>query len=136
MAVGITVDGITDEIGHSSLLHAFFSTISAKCEPDGWGTRFPHIMNELYQGKLSHENSNLAMRELRAARKILDDASPSEVVWDYENRDSGPPWGDTISDSITNLGNYFLTPNGRNVFEVIDEALAASVDTKSDATIE
>ena len=61
MAVGVTVGSITDELGAASFVHAFFSTISAHCEPDGWGTSFPHLLNALYQGRLAHQNAPLAL---------------------------------------------------------------------------
>jgi len=68
MAVGITIGSITTEMGASSFVHAFFSTISAHCEPDGWGSRFPHLMNELYQGCLPHAHARAAMEELAQAK--------------------------------------------------------------------
>lgn len=41
MTVGMTVGSITDELGAPSFVHAFFSTISAHCEPTGRGSLFP-----------------------------------------------------------------------------------------------
>lgn len=135
MTVGITVGSITDEIGASSFVHAFFSTISAHCEPEGWGSKFPCLMLQLYQGKLPYEKAPEALRELSVAKSLLERLPPSAVVWDIEDKKAQPPWGSSIAPTITNLGNYFVSSTGRDVFALVEEALNASVDEKSDATL-
>jgi hypothetical protein len=37
--------------GEDFWLHSFFSTIAYQLEPEGWGSRFPALMNELYAGR-------------------------------------------------------------------------------------
>ncbi|MDQ0572319.1 hypothetical protein QFZ42_004153 [Variovorax paradoxus] len=136
MAIGVTVGSVTDELGAPSFVHSFFSTISAHCEPTGWGRRFPHLMNELYQGRLPHGNALLALAELRQAKATLSKLPPASVVWDIENRQSNPPWGDNIAPQITSLGNYFLSSTGRDVFQILEEALAASAEGRIDAVLQ
>ncbi|MDM0078727.1 Imm70 family immunity protein [Variovorax sp. J2P1-59] len=136
MAVGVTVGSITDELGAPSFVHSFFSTISAHCEPTGWGSRFPHLMNELYQGRLPHVKALLALAELQQAKATLSNLPPASVVWDIENRQPKPPWGDTIAPHITSLGNYFVSSTGRDVFSILEEALAASAEERRDAVLE
>ena len=135
MTVGITVGGSTDEIGAPSFLHAFFSTMSVHCEPNGWGTRFPNLMKRLYQGKLEHRYAVEALGELNAAHEVLSTIPPSSIVWDIENRAAKPPWGDDIAETITSLGNYFVTSSGRDLFDLLREALEASRDENSDAVL-
>ncbi|MGJ7542290.1 Imm70 family immunity protein [Variovorax sp. LT1R16] len=135
MAVGVTVGSITDELGAPSFVHSFFSTISAHCEPTGWGLRFPHLMNELYQGRLAHGNALLALAELQQAKATLSNLPPADVVWDIENRQSKPPWGDNIAPHITSLGNYFVSSTGRDVFQILEEALEASAEERRDAVL-
>jgi len=60
---------------------------------------------------------------------------PSKVVWDIEDLKAQPPWGDNIASEITSLGNYFVSSTGRDVFALLEEALDASAQEKSDATI-
>jgi len=74
MALGVTAGSITDELGAPSFVLSFFSTISAHCEPPGWGSRFLQLMNELYQARLPHVNSLLVLTELRQAKAILNNA--------------------------------------------------------------
>lgn len=136
MAVGLTVGSITSELGAPSFVHAFFSTISAHCEPGGWGSRFPHLMNALYQGRLPHANALQALEELRLAKASLGNLPPASVVWDIENRQARPPWGDNIAARITSLGNYFVSSTGRGVFEVLEEALAAAAEQRRDAVLQ
>ncbi|MET1078531.1 MAG: Imm70 family immunity protein [Pseudomonas sp.] len=135
MAVGITVGSITDEIGAPSFVHAFFSTISAHCEPNGWGTSFPGLMKELYQGRLSFMHSKAALGELEQAKLLLKDLQPSQVVWDIEDRKTQPPWGNNIASTITNLSNYFVSSTGGDVFALLEAALRASADKGRDVTL-
>jgi len=125
MAVGFRVGSIIDEIGSSDFLHAFFSTISYHLEPGGWGTKYPELMNELYQGSLGHESAQKTINDLLDIREKLKEYPPAEVVWDIEYLDAIPPWGDNISVEITSLANYFVTSTGRDVFEVLLECLEA-----------
>jgi 2,3-bisphosphoglycerate-dependent phosphoglycerate mutase len=135
MGVGIKVGQIIDEIGSASFLHSFFSTISAHCETEGWGSRFPTLMNRLYQGGVSPQEAVVALTELREAKAVLSQLPPSLVVWDIEDRSLKPPWGADISDEITDLGNYFVSSTGRDVFELLDKSLRAAVEGKKDAVI-
>jgi hypothetical protein len=135
VTIGITVGSITDEIGASDFVHAFFSTVSTHCEPDGWGTRFPHLMNELYKGVLPFANAHAALEELHVARGELSRLPPSAVVWDIDDPDATPPWGDRISDHIKSLDVYFISSTGRDVFDLLEEAVSAASDEKCDAIL-
>lgn len=92
-------------------------------------------MNELYQGRLPHLNASLALAELQQAKAILSKLLPTSVVWDIENRQSKPPWGDNIAASITSLGNYFVSSTELDVFDILEEALAASAEERRDAVL-
>ncbi|MEP1539944.1 MAG: immunity 70 family protein [Marinobacter sp.] len=135
MAVGVTVGSITGEIGAGSFVHSFFSTVSVHCETNGWGSRYPRLMNELYQGHLPSSHAIAAIEELRDAKSVLDKIPPSEVVWDAENRDAQPPWGTNISSDITSLGNYFVSSTGRDVFALLEEVLQVSADRQEDVSL-
>jgi hypothetical protein len=136
MSVGIKVGSIIDEIGAPSFVHAFFSTISAHCEPQGWGTQLPHLINELYQGTLSYINAAAALEELKIAKTCLSKLSASKVVWDIENKELRPPWGTNIAETITDLGNYFISSTGRDVFALLMESLEYSIKKSADASLE
>jgi len=134
MAVGITVGQITDEIGTADFLHAFFSTISAHCDADQWGSRFPRLF-ALYRGELRAGDAAAALTELREAKLALSQLPPQHVVWDIENPRVRPPWGDNISPDITSLGNYFVSSTGRDLFALFEEALVEASQEGRDAVI-
>ena len=135
MGISIEVGNVSDEIGSASFFHAFCSTISAHLEPDGWGSRFPLLLRHLYQGELSAEHAARALDELRRARAELSQLPPSHVVWDVEDRSARPPWGDEISSEITSLGNYFVSSTGRDLFDLLHEALRSSSESGEPARI-
>jgi 2,3-bisphosphoglycerate-dependent phosphoglycerate mutase len=124
LAVGLRVRSNVWPVGTGDFFHAFFSTISARLEPDGWGTRFPVLMNELYSGELANGHAPGALAELERVREDLRRLPPSDVVWDVEDRAKQPPWGDDIAAEITDLGNYFVTEDGRDLIDVAAEAIA------------
>ncbi|MBE9175423.1 hypothetical protein IQ225_09140 [Synechocystis salina LEGE 06155] len=49
----------------------------------------------------------------------LSKFSPDKVIWDIENLDIIPPWGNGISSDITDLLNYFVTSSGRDLIAVL-----------------
>lgn len=130
MSIGIKVGSITDEIGSSDFLHAFFSTVSANLEPRGWGSKYPTLMLKLYQGNLDVIFVNDALRELQQIRKELSKLPPSDVVWDISEPSKQPPWGDKISKDITSLSNYFVTSTGRDLISTLVEAFEDAITTK------
>lgn len=71
MAVGIKVGSITDEIGTPDFFHAFFSTVNSNLEK-GWGSRFPVLLNNLYQGGLEAALAAKALAELEEVKGELD----------------------------------------------------------------
>lgn len=83
-------------------------------------------MNKLYQGNLQWEDVKFARKELESVKNSLSKLAPSKVVWDIDDLSKRPPWGDNISKDITDLSNYFVTSDGRDlisvIFKVFDEA--------------
>jgi len=136
MTVGLKVGGIVDEVGAPDFLHAFFSTISRHLEPQGWGSRFPELMEELYQGRLDAAKATKAITDLRQIQKELKAFGPNQVIWDFENPARKPPWEDNISRDITDLSNYFVTSTGKDLFEVLFECLSVLQRRGGSLTIE
>ena len=132
MTVGLNVDFLWYPLGDEDFVHCFFSTICHNLENLEWGSRFPCLMNGLYQGKLSYANADMARQELLVARKELEAFAPSKVVWDIEDLSKQPPWGDNISPDITSLSNYFVTSNGDDLFSVMIEVFDTSQAERQD----
>jgi 2,3-bisphosphoglycerate-dependent phosphoglycerate mutase len=136
MGIGIEVGDSYREIGSGDFLHCFFSTVSATLEPAGWGSRFPNLMNRLYQGELPAADSRKARSELEAIRRELVVYPPSAVVWDIEDRSQRPLWGDSIAPEITSLANYFVTSEGKDLFDVLFAALDEAARSGQSAVIQ
>ena len=123
MEVGIKVGGNIDKIGSPAFLHAFFSTISGNLEPDGWGSKFPALMNKLYQGSISPPEVTAAIEELCTIQKELSKLPPGKVIGDIKDISRQPPWGKTLPKEITSLGNYFITTGGHDLVLILLDAL-------------
>ena len=93
-------------------------------------------MRQLYEGELPSGQAAGALAELEEACAELRRFPPSEVVWDVENRSAKPPWGSNISPDVTDLSGYFMTSEGRDLFEVLFEVLKETEDSGQTLRIE
>ncbi len=89
-----------------------------RLEGGKWGSRFPVIMNKLYQGKMKRKYADKAIKELTIIQKELQAFTPDQVIWDIEDLSKQPPWGNDISEDITDLSNYFVTSDGEDFISV------------------
>jgi len=129
--VGFRVGIYFYEVGAGDFLFSFFSTVSVNLERGKWGSRFPCLMRGLYGGRLPAKFVKAAIAEAEKMQEELKAFPPAMVVWDAEDRSKRPPWGDDISEDITDLSNYFVTSSGEDFLEVLQEALVqASKETK------
>jgi hypothetical protein len=125
---GFTVGFYWFQIGTGDFLHSFFSTIALRLENGSWGSKYPVIMNELYQGELSANKTELAISELKQIKEGLKRFSSEQVVWDIEDLSKQPPWGNKISPDITELSNYFVTSDGEDFISVFERALKTAAE--------
>ncbi|EGT3799795.1 immunity 70 family protein [Clostridioides difficile] len=121
--VGFKVKYYWFQIGSEDFLFSFFSTVAYNLENQKWGTKFPVIMNELYQGELKSTSIPMAIKELGSIKQGLANLPPDKIIWDIENLFAKPPWETSISSDITNLSNYFVTSDGENFITVFNHAL-------------
>lgn len=135
MAAGILVDCFFYELGHSDFVHSFFSTISYHLEKEGWGSKYPLLMIELYNDKLKWEDASVVKANLIEIEQELSKQCPEHVVWDIDDLSKRPPWGDNISSKVTNLANYFATTDGKTFLEVIRSAIEVAEEDKCDLKI-
>ena len=136
MAVGFKVGYYWFQVGTSDFLHSFFSTICIRLEHGKWGRVYPKLMGELYQGCLKNQDLNEGLEELRKVRKELKNFPPSDVIWDAEDLSLTPPWGNNISSDITDLSNYFVTSDGRDLISVLSEAMNEEKEMQCDIEID
>ena len=123
------------QIRHADFLHSFFSTISYHLEPNGWGTKYPKLLNDLYYKKLNCSDIPEAIREVEEIREKLVELEPLQMIWDIEDLSKQPPWGKNISHDITNLSNYFKTSDGRDLFDLLLKALNDANEDRFDLEI-
>lgn len=65
-------------------------------------------------------------KELNDIESKLKSFSPDFVIWDIEDLSKQPPWGKDISSDITDLSNYFITSNGKNIFDMFRDAISTA----------
>jgi hypothetical protein len=132
---GLKVGPIFYGVGTGSFLHCFFSNIAYHLEGNVWGSIYPTLMNKLYKGNLPNEDINNAKKELEEIKERFRIIMPNKAIWDIENPEQRPPWGDKIADRITNLSNYFYTSDGKDLFDVLFTSLETALKVKKDIFI-
>ena len=128
MSIGIYVDPDFYTIGAGSFVNCFFSNIAYHLEKGQWGDRFPYLMEHLYNGLLEKQYVENAIDELHTVKKEFSRIPPQKVIWDIEDLSRQPPWGNDISEDITDLSNYFVTSEGDDLFDILFETLDVAKD--------
>lgn len=136
MAVGLSVSFFWYQVGSGDFLHSFFSTIAYNLEDNNWGSKYPVIMNQLYQGEIGCKELDIALVELEDIYQSLKKISAEKVVWDIEDLTKRPPWGNNISNDITDLSNYFVTSEGEDLITIFRHALEKAKEINSPIKIE
>ena len=136
MAVGLSVSFFWYQVGSGDFLHSFFSTIAYNLEDNNWGSKYPVIMNQLYQGEIDCEELDIALVELEDIYQSLKKNSAEKVVWDIEDLTKRPPWGNNISKDITDLSNYFVTSEGEDLITIFRHALEKAKEMNTQIKIE
>lgn len=135
MGVSVWVGDNVYEIGASSFLNSFFSTVYVTLENERWGSRFPIIMRQLYSGKMTHTQSETAINELQSIRALFGERAPGDLVWDFEDREAVPPGEPKVSSDVNSLADAFITSDGRDLFDVLLEAFAEAMHQRLDVVI-
>jgi hypothetical protein len=115
---------------------SFFDTIHYHLEKDEWGSKYPLLFIDLYQGTVSWQDATLLIETLIEVRGQLKDFKPQQVIWTLEDLSQRPPWGDNISNNIISLSEYFRTSDtSDDFFDVIIKAAQYSHSAKADIEI-
>lgn len=122
-------------VGDASFLKAFFSTIFVRVEERDWGSRYPVLMRDLYSGRVAPGAAGAALGEIERLRKHLADHPPNDIVWDFEDSASKPPWGEKVSSQVSSLANYFVTSDGKDLLDILSAALTEALQSGHDLTI-
>ena len=89
-------------------------------------------MKKLYTDDgLTFEKVEKAKNELYEIKREFRKITPDEVIWNFEDLTEQPPWGKNISEDITDLSNYFMTSDGKDLFEVMEMAFRGAIRFKN-----
>ncbi|WP_242143725.1 MULTISPECIES: Imm70 family immunity protein [unclassified Bacillus cereus group] len=134
--VGFGIDFMFYEVGHPDFLHSFFSTMSYHTEPEGWGTKYPLLMKNLYFDKLNWEDVEEARKNLKEIQSILQKKKPEEIIWDIEDITKRPPWeGKALPSQVVDLVTYFAREDGKTFSDLLFKAFDFSETLKHEIVI-
>lgn len=135
MAVFLQVNNFIWAIGDFRLAVSFFDTVHCLLEKGEWGSVYPHLLTELYDGRIAWQQIPKLKEEVDDIRLKLSAFPPSAVVWDKDHPDEKPPWGDNISTDITDMSNYYVTARGHDLFDDLYKSMDLSMKKQIDLQI-
>ena len=111
-------------VGKQNYLNSYFSTISTRLEPKGWGTRFPHIFKDLYPGELLEDEVEEVLKEFYIVREELKKIPKWRRIWDYFKEEKYIKEDDVGNKNAKNCYDYFVAEESRyNITEIFIERL-------------
>jgi hypothetical protein len=128
MVKTVSVGGDSSELAPQHVMDALFTTISCRLEPQGRGTRFPAIMDDLYSGYLRPGSAAKALQELREIEAALRKVPVDRVVWSLQMMqcdDSQEPVNHHAGDSF----EYFIDQHGHPLISRLREAVQECMNT-------
>lgn len=126
MSVRLQVGETFFKVGTPLVLHGFFCSVGYHLEPIGWGSKYPALMHELYEGQLSVKSIEKAQKELTLIREKFRGLCVDEVVFDME---AGPGEGvnsEQLNAKAKNLEEFFLTQDKENFLDLLEKALESA----------
>lgn len=110
--------------------------MSYHTEPEGWGTKYPLLMKNLYFDKLSWEDVEEARKNLKEIQSILQKKKPEEIIWDIEDITKRLPWeGKALPPQVVDLVTYFAREDGKTFSDLLFKAFDFSETLKHEIVI-
>ena len=134
--VGLIAHCFLFPLGTADLVDSFFYTISWRLERKEWGSRFPAIMNELYQGLLPYESLEKAAFELQIINDEMSYLPHTSGVWVYEIHSDPPPREIGENKDARNLSETFMTSIGRKMLNEFKTAIRVAKRYKEPVRME
>lgn len=123
--------------GELNFVDAFFNTVCYRLENNRWGSRFPHLMRDLYNGKVEQKNINEFEKEVHTVEEELKKFKIQQVVYDLNDPTVEPPWHSSgISNELTNLSDYWVTNDGQKLFQNLYKAINSAKRTNQTLLLE
>jgi len=122
-------------LGAAESLESLLATIAYNLENRKWGSKYPIIMNDFYNGLIKKEQIEDALKELDTIESGLSKIKADQVVWVKCKELRHPSIVNNINQYATNLAVYFKNPDGVNMITLIRNALKKGLNRNRDVTI-
>jgi 2,3-bisphosphoglycerate-dependent phosphoglycerate mutase len=119
----LTVGERSREFGPDQVIDAMFTTISCRLEPQGRGTRFPAVMDDLQSGYLAPARAHDALRELKEIQGALLKIPVSDVVWSLADMRRGDDAKEAVNHRASSVFEYFVDTNGRPLISLLQDGV-------------
>lgn len=120
-------------LGNGDVLYSFFSTVSKLLEPNGWGTRFPYLLNYLCDyGVVKYEDVDKLKKEVLFIKYMLRQYNLTQAVYDYKYPELEIPFGKTeFYDENANLDDGFCVGEEKYGYKPITTIILQSIEEEA-----
>lgn len=109
----VTIGKTSRELAPEETVEAMFTTIGCRLEPQGRGTRFPVVMDEVYAGYLTPARAADALKELDEIEACLRGIPVTHIVWSLADLRRRDDTGEAVNHKASNAFDYFIDVDGR-----------------------
>ena len=97
--------------------------------------QIPHVFTFIKEGHSNSQDCLSTAREFNLVRDLLSQFEPGQIIYDYNEPEKQPPWGDKISPVITSCANYLTTGNGDDLLAEIVKILTYAAYAKTSVDV-
>jgi 2,3-bisphosphoglycerate-dependent phosphoglycerate mutase len=109
----LTIGKSSRELAPDRAVEAMFTTIGCRLEPQGRGTRFPAVMDDLYAGYLTPARAPGALKELDEIEACLRTIPITQVICSLADLRRGGDSDEGVNHRASNVFDYFIDVDGR-----------------------
>ena len=128
-------NNIIISISNENFLNSYFSTIAKRLEPKGWGTRFPYVMNEFYNGELFKEEVEKALEEILVIKEELQKVPKWRKVWNYSKEEKYVKEDDVGDKKAKNCYEYYINEGKKPITDIIIKIFREALKSNTGAYI-
>ncbi len=135
--VFLLVEPFSFELLEIPLYRSFFDNVCFYLENKIWGSRFPIVMQNLYNGAVEVSNLKDLLKEIDIIQQEFSKIEVNDLIWDIENLEERCPYLDNMVDEIKTLADFWKTSyKSEDMFEILKRIINFAIENQTEILVE
>lgn len=135
--VFLLVEPFSFELLEIPLYRSFFDNVCFYLENKIWGSRFPIVMKNLYNGAVEVSNLKDLLKEIDIIQQEFSKIEVNDLIWDIENLEERCPYLDNMVDEIKTLADFWKTSyKSEDMFEILKRIINFAIENQTEILVE